>query len=235
MNRTDVKYTFNISRLPEILESVSPYYSCLNISGVILNQYETLYYDTTRLDLYNKHHNGQLNRYKIRHRSYVSSNTGFLEIKFKNNKGRTIKNRIKSPLAETVFGEKSLAFLSHELNFDPQDLKPVVRVNYNRITLVNKNSPERVTIDLNLQFSTTEKAFAFNDLVIVEIKQDKRTISPFAQELKQRRIREGSISKYCMAIALTHKNVKLNNFREKLFALKHITHHDAITDCCRRS
>ena len=42
------------------------------------------------------HQNKKLNRYKIRQREYLISDISFFEIKFKSNKGRTIKKRIKT-------------------------------------------------------------------------------------------------------------------------------------------
>src|SRR5438105_3236213 len=95
MNRTDTKFTFNLDQFEDILSDIIENYYVLEIDGKRISRYKTLYYDTTKLNLYIKHHNGELNRYKIRHRSYVESDIGFLEVKFKNNKGRTIKDRIK--------------------------------------------------------------------------------------------------------------------------------------------
>src|SRR4051812_18873006 len=95
MNRTDTKFLFTTDQFETVLNEVAPYYKVLEVNGKRLNHYKTLYYDTSDLALYNKHHNGKLNRYKIRHRTYVESDTGFLEVKFKNNKGRTIKNRVR--------------------------------------------------------------------------------------------------------------------------------------------
>src|ERR1041384_2152206 len=75
MNRTDTKYTFHISRLDEVLEMVMENYRVLEINGKRISNYKTLYYDTNGLELYHKHQSGKLNRYKVRHRTYVDSNT----------------------------------------------------------------------------------------------------------------------------------------------------------------
>ena len=40
--------------------------------------------------------------------------------------------------------------------------------------------------------------------------------------MKKFHIREGSISKYCLGIALTCSGVKKNNFKEKLHTIKHL-------------
>src|ERR1051326_3393647 len=81
MNRTDTKFLFNIKYLPEILDEVKDHYRILEVEGKRLSRYETLYYDTEEFEMYKAHHQGRLNRFKIRHRTYVESSLGFLEVK----------------------------------------------------------------------------------------------------------------------------------------------------------
>lgn len=228
MDRTDTKYTFPLDRLSEVLKEVSPYYRVLEVEGKRISRYKTLYYDTRSFSLYTKHHNGELNRYKIRHRTYVESKIAFLEVKFKNNKGRTIKDRIKAAEAPLSWEGKTELFLKSKLPFDTDSLVPVLWVNYSRLTLVNKSSAERLTIDLNLEFIKEGRVKNFGNLVIAEVKQEKRKASPFTAVMKKYHIREGSISKYCMGVVATHEEVKKNNFKEKLRALKNIVNYDYI-------
>jgi hypothetical protein len=231
MDRTDTKYTFNINELPFILTESEKYYRVLNVDGNLLSRYKTLYYDTVDFDLYNKHHSGKLNRYKIRHRTYIESDLGFLEVKFKNNKGRTIKTRIKENELPQLNAGKASDFLNKTLPFNPDTLVPKVWVNYSRITLVNKSSAERLTIDLNLEFVRDANSKLFNQLVIAEVKQDSKLASPFVNIMKNKHIREGSISKYCMAIANTYsEEVKQNNFKQKLNNINKIISNVSITN-----
>ncbi len=222
MDRTDTKFTFNIKQLPEVLQLVKDDYRVLEIEGKQLSRYKTLYYDTVDLELYNRHHCGQLNRYKIRHRTYIESNIGFVEVKFKNNKGRTIKNRVKNFEAPQIWEGKPEAFLTSTLPFSPAVLVPTIWVNYSRLTLVNKHSAERLTIDLDLEFIKDDKTINLSNLVIAEVKQEKRKASPILAVLKNLHIREGSISKYCMGIAMTTDNIKKNNFKPKLLNIQKI-------------
>jgi hypothetical protein len=134
MDRTDTKFTFLYSQLTSILNIIKPHYKVLTINNKRHFSYKTLYYDTHDMMLYNVHHNGRLNRYKIRHRSYLDTNTGFLEVKFKNNKGRTIKERIEDEIAPTNWNVQETAFLTTKLPFDPLSLKPIIWVNYSRMT-----------------------------------------------------------------------------------------------------
>lgn len=221
MNRTDTKYVFSMSQFEAVMNEVMNDYKVLEVEGKRLSRYRTLYYDTPRFDLYNEHHNGKLNRYKIRHRTYVESDLGFLEVKFKNNKGRTIKERIRKKDVPYIWEGESELFLHEKLPFEPSLLQPVIWVNYNRHTLVNKTGAERVTIDLDLEFVKDPVTCSLNTLVIAEVKQEKRSASPFIRAMKKYHIREGSISKYCMGIALTCEGVKKNNFKSKLLTLKH--------------
>ena len=222
MNRTDTKFTFTQSELITMLEEVEDKYKVLDIENHRMSTYRTLYYDTKDFNLYTNHHNGKLNRYKVRHRTYVESNIGFLEVKFKNNKGRTIKDRIKKADVPQQWCEESNGFLAKKTPFDPKGLIPVVWVNYKRITLVNNANAERVTIDTDLEFVNEGVTRKMQGLVIAEVKQDKKSKSDFLGLMKKYHIRCGSVSKYCMAIAMTEPSVKKNNFKEKLSSLKHI-------------
>lgn len=220
MNRTDTKFIFNISYYDTVMKEIMQHYRVLEIEGKRISRYETLYYDTSRYELYYKHHQGKLNRYKIRHRTYVESNIGFLEVKFKNNKGRTIKTRISQKDVPFTWQDESEKFLSQMLPFQPQTLVPVIWINYSRLTLVNRHSAERLTIDLGLEFKKNDQNQKLDRLVIAEVKQEKRKPSPFMQVMKKYHIREGSISKYCMGIAFTCNEVKKNNFKSKLLTIK---------------
>ncbi len=222
MNRTDTKFTFNVSVLNDLLDSLKNDYKVLQIDGKRQCAYKTLYYDTDNLSLYLEHHNGHLNRYKIRHRTYIESGVGFLEVKFKNNKGRTIKERIKKRVTPIEWEKETGDFLTEKTSFDPNTLKPTLWVNYKRITLVSKKCPERVTIDVKLEFDDNTNCQMVDDLVIAELKQDSKIPSVFYAKMKEMRIKEGSISKYCLGIAMVKPGVKINNFKEKLKAIKNL-------------
>ncbi len=230
MNRTDTKYLFTIDQFGEILKEIKDHYKVLEVNKQRANRYRTLYYDTANLGLYHEHHSGKLNRYKIRHRTYVESNTGFLEVKFKNNKGRTQKKRIEEQNPPTLWGGMNEVFLNKTQPYVLDDLKPTVWVNYIRYTLVNKTEAERLTIDLELEFVKDEVTKKVQRLVIAELKQEKRNASPFSTMMKKLHIREGGMSKYCMAVALTCKDVKRNSFKAKLLKLKNLLHYDLLAN-----
>lgn len=230
MDRTDTKFVFNFSELNDILNQLQPFYKVLDVNENKISKYESLYFDTPNFELYLKHHAGKLNRHKVRVRKYVESNLNFFEIKFKNNKGRTIKSRVKQDRVDGIIQSKAQDLLKDRSNLSAENLEPKIWVNYSRITLVNKHSPERVTLDLNLHFVKDEEIKNVENLIIAEVKQGKSTPSPFMKLMKKNHIRQDSISKYCLGIITFFDKLKHNNFKPKLISIKKITH-VAITNC----
>jgi hypothetical protein len=223
MDRTDTKFVFHIQDLGAVLGEISNHYRALEVEGTRWSPYETLYFDTPNLELYLRHHNQKLNRYKIRYRKYVNSNLHFFEIKFKNNKGRTIKKRIKEAKIETEIKDNAKSLLENITLFKATDLKPVLYVNCSRATLVNTEMEERLTLDVNLQFQMNGKELNFRPLVIAELKQSKVNVqSPFYRLMKHNRFRSSSMSKYCFGVTQMFPDIKKNNFKPKIRTLNKI-------------
>lgn len=216
MNRTDTKFVVSLEQLLSILEEVKTTYRILEVNNVRFSHYETLYYDTDEFLFYTRHHNGKKNRWKIRKRSYVDSHLNFLELKFKTNRGRTQKQRTGIPEIGMELNGDEEKFIGRKSGIDFH-LEPQVKNNFTRLTLVEPNLPERITIDLELSFEWNKISKDLKQIVIVEVKQENRNrLSPFVQALKKRHVREESISKYCLGVAMLVPFVKKNNFKEKL-------------------
>lgn len=222
MDRTDLKFIFHARQLPELLAAIKSDYRVLEIAGNRMSRYETLYYDTPEYELFRQHHNGKTNRYKIRLRKYVESDLHFFEVKFKNNKGRTKKTRVKAKGDSITFDKKAEELLATHSTFHPQHLEPKLWVNYSRITLVNRHTEERVTIDLDLEVKDETENHQFEGLIIVEAKQARPTETAFVKLLRNSHIREGGMSKYCMAVAQLKTTIKKNNFKEGLLTIDKI-------------
>lgn len=217
LDRLDKKYMFHVDQLPEILALARKDYYALEIDGKKYAGYNTTYYDTPDFEMYTKHHNGKLNRYKVRFRTYIDSNINFFEIKFKTNKGRTKKSRIQLPESDHIIhGEEAEKLLERKTPYTSPDLIPALLVNYNRITLVNRNMTERITIDFLLNYKHGDNRAGYPSLIIAEVKQDKSDSSPFINIMQEKRIKSASISKYCLGIASTVKDIKINNFKIKI-------------------
>lgn len=233
MNRTDTKFIFNIQQLPNILFKARDIYNILEIENSRLLDYRTLYFDTEDLKMYNLHQNGKLNRYKIRHREYLISNISFLEVKFKSNKGRTIKKRIKRKAIEEELADKSKDFISKNTIFDPASLKPALYNKFSRITLAHKSKMERITIDLNLGYEKNGESKELPFLVIAEVKQEGfSNSSDFIKILRSERILPTSMSKYCIGTVLMNRNIKYNRFKSKLLTLNKLSNDAQFAKYC---
>jgi len=215
MNRTETKFIFGSAGLPEILKGLSEHYRILEIEGANKSTYNTLYFDTAELKFYNQHHNGKLNRQKIRIRKYVNTDQSFVEVKTKNNKGRTIKKRVKDKELSAQLSEKAIAFISKHVDIDTKDVSAQLWNSYTRITLVDLKSKERVTIDLDLEFDDNGKKAHVREIVIAEVKQEKyNVLSPFIQKMRSLHIKPMRMSKYCIGTVLLKSDVKSNAFKE---------------------
>ena len=101
MNRVDTKYlTDNRTLLAVLADAAAAGYRVLTPGGARISPYDSIYFDTPELRMFSDHHNRRLRRQKVRTRAYVNSGDAFLEIKRKNNRGRTKKKRTGIPLAE---------------------------------------------------------------------------------------------------------------------------------------
>ncbi len=104
--------------------------------------------------------------------------------------------------------------------------------NFYRITLVNKEKTERLTIDIRINFSNciTGVENTLSDLCIIEIKQDGNTYSPFKDYLANLRIQKKRISKYCLGMVLTDSLLKVNNFKSKFIYINKVLKYGVIND-----
>lgn len=226
MDRVDLKFVFNEKMLPGFLHQVHNDYYSLEVAGTRMSRYETLYYDTPAYDLFNTHHNGRLNRFKIRMRRYVESDLNFFEVKYKNNKARTIKTRVKRDENSPAIEGNAEELLSTSANMAANDLVPKLWVNYTRITLVNRHEEERLTIDLDLEARTEDgKSHLFDGLVIVEAKQTKAHKTPFIKLLRDNHVTEGGMSKYCLAVYTLVDDIKKNEFKPDALAINKNCNH----------
>ena len=94
MNRIDTKFVTTEPMLRRLLVMACDDYFVQETDGLRISPYYTLYFDTPDCAMYNRHQVGHLSRQKIRIRSYVKAGLNFLEVKTKNNHGRTKKKRI---------------------------------------------------------------------------------------------------------------------------------------------
>jgi hypothetical protein len=223
LNRVDTKFLVHVSSLPDLLAALSSGYLVLEIKGQRMSHYHTVYYDTSDFYYYNVHQTGRLPRTKIRIRTYMETGQSFLEIKIKNNHKKTSKVRILIENKDVLADKKSRMFLKRKVG-NYEDIVPVIDVFYSRTTLVNRDFSERLTIDTDLKFKAGDSVSDFSDLCIIEHKQEKSSNSFVREVLREHRVFETSLSKYCLGIASLYPQVKSNNIKQKIRDIKKLCH-----------
>lgn len=216
LNRVDTKYIVSPSVIVKALAEHIDDYHVVAVNDKVSLSYNTIYFDTDNLSMYNEHHNGKTHRYKVRYRQYEETGDKFIEVKEKV-KSRTIKERLRVnnftyPIAT------GLQSLVHDCTpYRASDLEPKLSTKFNRITLVNKHVCERITIDLNICFSNeANDNYELGNCAIVEIKRDKENVfSSFARTLKSKGVLPLSISKYCLGTVALNNSVKYNRFKPR--------------------
>jgi hypothetical protein len=222
LDRVDTKYVLPIAMLPALLARSSEHYRALEVAGRRMSRYVTTYFDSPSLRLYHAHHAGRATRSKLRTRVYADTATRLIEIKHRDNKGRTTKHRF--PLSSDAGDPLSRL---HEFPVETRagitrDLAPALETSFLRATLVRRVHAERVTIDLSLRYLLGAEAAEFPALAFVEVKQEQRGPSPIFDLLREFRVQPGSISKYCLGIATLHPSAKRNRFKPAMLRLHRI-------------
>ncbi len=221
MNRTDTKFVTSKDNLVRLLEMAQgKYYAQFNNDSRIAN-YMTTYWDTDNHRFFLEHHNGRAPRQKVRVRTYMDSDLTFLEVKTKNNHGRTKKKRVEVPSQEIEVQGTNGEFVEALVHQGLNEMHPTVRNQFHRITLVNYGKTERLTIDYDVHFHNLETGNNANvgPLVIIELKRDGNVYSPVLDILRVLRIKPSGFSKYCIGSVMTNRNLKRNIFKEKMVVL----------------
>ena len=76
-NRIDTKYIMTKAQLALLLEGIKNDQFVLEIDNTRIFTYRTVYFDTPDFQFYKDHHNGCVNRVKVRSREYVESKLCF--------------------------------------------------------------------------------------------------------------------------------------------------------------
>ena len=224
LDRVETKYVVSAEILPTLLRAIRADYDVLSIEGQRLNRYRTLYFDSAEFDLYRRHHAGGANRYKVRTRQYVETGINFLEIKHKDNKSQTRKQRYETDSFLRVIDAESGEFLRHRYPNNVDLLYGRLLTNYSRITLVSRHDAERVTIDLDLSFEWEGRTETLANIAIIEIKRAPHSAESRAtRQLRQQRVRPKRFSKYCIGVSLIYPHVKHNNFKPTLRLLNKLS------------
>ena len=121
-------------------------------------------------------------------------------------------------------------FLRTHYPYQVDELVPTLLNTFRRITLVDTQDVERLTLDLDLRFSWNGGHISLPGIAIAEVKQEGFSInSPFIQQMRALGVRPTGFSKYCIGVAALHPEVKHNSFKPQLRQIAKLSRHRRAT------
>lgn len=225
LTRIDTKFVTSSSLIASLLEMAMRDYLVLEIDSRRKMNYSTCYFDTKDAEMFYEHQRGKKMRQKVRIRSYEDGEKcSFLEVKDKNNKGKTRKARMQ--LLPETGEEECSAFLEEWSHYSPDRLLKQIENHFSRITLVRNDLTERVTIDTGLHFRNMQTLIdaSMSETAVIEWKHSaENNHSPMKGILRSLRIRESGFSKYCIGMAKTNPLLRVNRMKDKLRTIEKLT------------
>ena len=196
------------------------------VNGKRICGYATTYFDVDgQHSMFRQHETGHKPRTKVRVRTYLESDLTFLEVKKKDNHGKTAKTRVSVPSLDAVEKQGAGAdFVNQATRLNLMNLHAVVSNRFLRITLVNLDKTERLTIDFDIRFKchVTEQESSMDNIVVIELKRDGRAPSPILPILRQLRIKPAGFSKYCIGASVTGAQPRINRFKKRLVKIRKV-------------
>ncbi|ACQ79113.1 conserved hypothetical protein [Beutenbergia cavernae DSM 12333] len=218
--RTDRKYLLEPEEFARFGAALGDGFRALEIDGRRLFAYESVYFDTPALGLYRSHRQGRRRRYKVRTRAYLDSGDAMLEVKLEGHRGATVKRRTPHPASRrhelTGAGHRFVSdVLDDAYRLTLPQLEPVLTTTYTRGTLVDTATGARVTCDVDLVCSDPRASRSGPDRVLVESKSASGA-SPADDVLAEIGVRQVSLSKYCVGVALLRPHLAANRWSRVL-------------------
>jgi VTC domain-containing protein len=205
--RMDRKYLLPLSEVECVLAAVEANTRVLDINGTRLFGYESVYFDTPDLTSFRLTAYRRARRFKIRTRTYVDSDSCWLEVKTRGRRGTTVKNRLEYEWAHRSSLAPGRDFVDSILSGIPipgcYDMlfEPTMTTRYRRSTLYLPSTQSRVTVDSELEWEVSSgHGFSLPEMAILETKTGS-TASRVDRLLWARGHRPLRLSKYATGLA----------------------------------
>lgn len=232
LKRIDRKFLLTTQEFWDFLKELKNDFQVLEISWKKVFSYDNIYMDTQDYLFYNQHQNKLKSRTKVRTRLYEDSKIAFFEYKQKIN-WVTQKFRYQFPIEEhgtmTKWKKRFFEWVWQSMyQWDPQAPKifPAIQTKYNRITLVEKNGWERLTVDFNIQTKDLRDDEAQNvdltNLVIIESKSLSKKCRSLDILQKNHKSQASSCSKYSLWVVYAGLAKKYSTFKKTMLEIEKI-------------
>lgn len=222
-DRVDRKYVLPTAALTPILATLQDRARMLQIDGRREFDYESVYFDTPDVVCYRQAALRRRRRFKIRTRTYVNSAQRWLEVKTRDRRGHTVKQRQAHEHDARDLPETAREFVDHVVvgaeltgTWD-LSLLPTLTTTYRRRTLFLPGSASRVTIDTDLRWASgANHHLALPGVAIVETKTATTRPCEADRLLWRAGCRPSLISKYGTGLAALRPDLPSNKWHRVL-------------------
>lgn len=233
LTRVDRKYLVPLEEAAHLLRRLPRDAQVLEIDGLRLFDYESVYFDTPDLRAYHLAAHRRRRRFKVRTRTYVDSAQCFVEVKTRGARGTTVKSRIPHRLDDRGDVGSALPFVTTTLEShgirDPHELRwaPTLVTRYRRATVLLPDTDSRLTVDVDLTWHDGAQELRLPQLVVVETKTGS-TASAADRLLWAHGHRPLRISKYATGLAALRPELPATRWRRTL--RRHLAPHGVRPD-----
>ncbi len=222
-DRVDRKYVLPVAALTPILATLQEQARTLQIDGRRDFDYESVYFDTPDVSCYRQSALRRHRRFKIRTRTYVDSAQRWLEVKTRDHRGHTVKQRQEHLHRATDRPETAREFIDHVVvgaelagTWD-LSLEPTLTTTYRRRTLFLPRSASRVTVDTDLRWMAADGDHMDRPgVAIVETKTATTRPCEADRLLWRAGCRPSLISKYGSGLAALRPDLPSNKWHRVL-------------------
>lgn len=221
LRRVDTKYVCGDATAVDVLADLATDYAALPVPSGNVATYRSLYFDTPELRCYHDHRRGRRPRHKVRIRHYPDRALSFLEVKIKHNETVTDKRRLAIGFGTEALDARMKSFLE-TCGIAADDYRPILRVDFRRLSLVGIRTCERVTLDCEVEARLLGGEHErFGELVVVEVKQSPFCVrTPIMRALSKAGLRAQAMSKYAIATALMRPELRKNRLLPDMRAIE---------------
>jgi hypothetical protein len=234
LRRVDRKYVVGHNAIEQLLEVAAQRFASLalvDVAGAVEQHYETTYFDSPGLILYELARARRPVRCKIRVRSYATTGNQLLELKQRGRNG--LRSKFRQPWHGSL-DDAARNFLALHLVTTPlalhdradlflHTLAPSASTSYTRVALqlIDTNQePVRITVDSDLRVGSSDgPTHSWPGSVILETKSAGKP-STFDRLLWSQGIRPTTISKYGLAISTVDPERPTNRWGHHVHGLR---------------
>jgi hypothetical protein len=222
LTRVDRKYFVPAETFQLLMGELNASFRVLEIDGQRTFDYESVYFDTPDLLTYRAHLQRRRRRFKARTRTYVDSGLCMFEVKTVGQRGATVKERIKHPVADrAVLTPQAHEFLEQTLRkaYDqpvPAGMQPMLINLYRRTTFASLGEGSRLTCDISLSCHTDRASMSDRGRHVLVESKSANGSGEADQMLRHLGVRPISVSKYCVGIAALRPEVPANPWRKTI-------------------